>query len=62
MFGSDQFPYGIKLSWMGTCVGGKEVTSFCLRLGSKSSSKYVGTLRAISAMSCNMLNARVQHY
>ena len=50
---SGEWSDGMKLSWMGTHVGGNGVTSFCLRLASKSSSRYVGTLGVISAMGCN---------
>ena len=53
MFESGHSPHGIKLSWIGTRVGGNGMTSFCLRLASKSSSRYVGTLGAVSAMGCN---------
>ena len=59
MFESNHSSHGVKLSWMGTRVGGNGVTEFCLRLASKFFSRCVGILGAISAMSCNMLNVRV---
>ena len=62
MFESNHSSHGVKLSWMGTRVGGNGVTAFCLRLARKSFSRYVGTLGAISPVSCNRLNVRVQHY
>ena len=36
--------YGMKLSWMGTCAVGKVVTTFCLKLAIRSSSRYVSIL------------------